>query len=94
MDISGYILELLLDYAYTDVCNVNSLNVEQFLPVADQYELLGVVQLCCQYLLEELEPENCLGIFKFARHYFCHDLEGQGHKYSMSQLFENPPSEF
>jgi kelch-like protein 10 len=81
VDIPGHILELMLDYAYTGHCNVTLQNVGQLLPIADQYELLGVVQQCCQYLFEELQPENCLGILKFARHYFCHDLEERGRKY-------------
>jgi kelch-like protein 10 len=88
LDIPGHILELLLDYAYTGLCNVTSQNVEQLLPTADQYEFLGVVQLCCRYLLEELQPENCLGIFKFARHYFCHELEKRGRKYICHNFME------
>ncbi|XP_076229001.1 uncharacterized protein LOC116426173 isoform X1 [Nomia melanderi] len=79
--IPGEIFSLVLDYAYTGACNVNADNVEQLLPLADQFEVLGVVQLCCQFLLQELRLENCLGIFKFARHYFCRDLEEKGRKY-------------
>ncbi|CAD1474074.1 unnamed protein product, partial [Heterotrigona itama] len=79
--VPGKIFSLILDYAYTGTCNVNADNVEQLLPLADQFEVLGVVQLCCQFLLQELRPENCLGIFNFARHYFCRDLEEKGRKY-------------
>ncbi|XP_076639357.1 kelch-like protein 10 [Colletes latitarsis] len=79
--VPGEIFSLILDYAYTGTCSVNADNVEQLLPLADQFEVLGVVQLCCQFLLQELRPENCLGIFKFARHYFCRDLEEKGRKY-------------
>ncbi|XP_072756331.1 kelch-like protein 10 [Anoplolepis gracilipes] len=79
--VPGEIFTLILDYAYTGTCSINADTVEQLLPVADQFEVLGIVQLCCQFLLEELRPENCLGIFKFARHYFCRDLEKQGRKY-------------
>ncbi|KYN04498.1 PREDICTED: kelch-like protein 10 [Cyphomyrmex costatus] len=81
ISVPGEIFSLILDYAYTGTCNVNADNVEQLLPLADQFEVLGIIQLCCQFLLQELRPENCLGIFKFARHYFCHDLEKQGRKY-------------
>ncbi|XP_078039106.1 uncharacterized protein LOC144471169 [Augochlora pura] len=79
--IPSEIFSLILDYAYTGTCDVNTENVEQLLPLADQFEVLGVVQLCCQFLLQELRPENCLGIIKFARHYFCRDLEEKGRKY-------------
>ncbi|XP_012284683.2 kelch-like protein 10 [Orussus abietinus] len=79
--VPGDVFGLILDYAYTGTCNVTAENVEQLLPLADRFEVLGVVQLCCQFLLQELRPENCLGIFKFARHYFCRDLEEKGRKY-------------
>ncbi|XP_012259425.2 kelch-like protein 10 isoform X2 [Athalia rosae] len=79
--VPGEIFSLILDYAYTGTCNVTSENVEQLLPLADQFEVLGVIQICCLFLLQELRPENCLGIFKFARHYFCRDLEEKGRKY-------------
>lgn len=45
------ILQKLLDFAYTGNCNVNNNNVEALLMCADQYEVLGVVQLCCHYIL-------------------------------------------
>lgn len=59
--VPGEIFSLILDYAYTGTCNVNVDNVEQLLPFADQFEVLGIVQLCCQFLLQELRPDNCLG---------------------------------
>lgn len=80
-DVPGDIFTLILDYAYTGACRVTAENVEQLLPLADQFEVLAVVQLCCQFLLQELRPDNCLGIYKFAQHYFCHDLEEKGRKY-------------
>lgn len=59
--VPGEILSLILDYAYTGVCKVTADNVEQLLPMADQFEVLGVLQICCQFLLKEMRPENCLG---------------------------------
>ncbi|CAG5102462.1 Similar to KLHL10: Kelch-like protein 10 (Homo sapiens) [Cotesia congregata] len=79
--IPGELFSLILDYAYKGTCKVTVENVEQLLPVADQFEVLGVVQLCCQFLLQELSPENCLGVYKYARSYFCHDLEEKARKY-------------
>lgn len=79
--IPAFICELILDFAYTGSCKITSDNVEQLLAFADQFEVLGIVQLCCQFLFDQLTPENCLGIFKFARHYFCRNLEEKGRKF-------------
>lgn len=81
VDVPSYYMNLILDYAYTGNCCVTAENVEHLLPYADQFDIVGVIQLCCQFLLRELRPHNCLGIFKFARCYFCSDLEKKGKLY-------------
>ncbi|XP_044765386.1 kelch-like protein 10 isoform X2 [Coccinella septempunctata] len=75
------ILETLLDFAYSGKCNINEQNVESLLRFADQYEILGVVQLCCKFLLDEMCPANCLGILHFAGQYFCTKLMERGKSY-------------
>lgn len=81
VDVPSYYMGLILDYAYTGTCMVTAENVENLLPYADQFDIVGVIQLCCQFLLQQLRPHNCLGIFKFARCYFCSDLEIKGKLY-------------
>ncbi|CAG9561424.1 unnamed protein product [Danaus chrysippus] len=81
VDVPSYYMSLILDYAYTGSCTVTAENVENLLPYADQFDVVGVIQLCCQFLLQELRPHNCLGIFKFARCYFCSELEKKGKLY-------------
>lgn len=89
----------ILDFAYTGHCKIEGGTVEILLRTADQYHVLGVIQLCCQYILgiyflifelflfsssyslDQLQPTNCLGILRFARHYFCSDLEKKGKRY-------------
>ncbi|KAK9739185.1 Kelch motif [Popillia japonica] len=77
----GHIIQKLMDFAYTGCCGIASDNVEVLLRYADQFEVLGVIQLCCQFVLEHLKPHNCIGILHFARHYFCKDLEERGRLY-------------
>lgn len=31
--------------------------------------------------VDQLQPTNCLGILRFARHYFCSELEEKGRRY-------------
>ncbi|CAH1119729.1 unnamed protein product [Phaedon cochleariae] len=81
MNISGDIFQVFLDYAYTGNCIINKTNVKELLKCADQYQILDVVQLCCNFLMEELAPSNCLDILKFAGQYFCKDLIERGKLY-------------
>lgn len=80
-EVGEEVLRPILDYAYTGQCGVTAGNVERLLPLADRLGVVGVVQQCCNFLLTEMQPENCLGIYRFARQYFCHDLEASGRRY-------------
>ncbi|RZC38384.1 kelch-like protein 10 [Asbolus verrucosus] len=81
VSVPSEIFTLLLDFAYTGEILINSSNVENLLKFADRYEILGVVQLCCSYLLEEMCSTNCLGILNFASQYFCNDLVIRGQRF-------------
>ncbi|KAJ1529323.1 hypothetical protein ONE63_006113 [Megalurothrips usitatus] len=81
-------LRPILDYAYTGESGVTAQNVEQVLPLADKLGVVGAVQQCCQLLLREMVPDNCLGIFRFAHQYFCHDLATRGRRYILRHFCE------
>lgn len=93
VDISSYYFNLLLDYAYTGSCKITSGNVEELLIYADRFEIMGVIQLCCQNLIEKLNPKNCFNILKFAKEYFCQGLEKRGKLYirhNFTEIMSNP----
>lgn len=85
-NIPGEYIELILDYAYTGTCGVTSQNVEMLLPIADQYGVLGVVQICCLFLSQELRIDNCLGIYQFSKVYSCHELASETLKFILSHF--------
>jgi hypothetical protein len=70
----------LVTYAYTRQCHVTAANVEELLPVADHYHVLGVVKACCDFLLNHLTPINCIGIRNFARFYSCNVTAAKAHR--------------
>ncbi|XP_050518446.1 kelch-like protein 10 isoform X3 [Diabrotica virgifera virgifera] len=79
--IPSSMFEIILDYAYTGSCTINKSNVKELLKFADQYQLLDVLQMCCNYLIDEICPANCLETMKFASRYFCKELMKVGKLY-------------
>lgn len=75
VDTTETLMRLILDYAYTGTCNITWSNVEDLLAAADRFEVIGLIRACCQFLLKELKPHNCIGIYLFAKYYFCTELE-------------------
>lgn len=80
------VMSVLIEYAYTRTAKITAMNVEQVLPAADQFHILGVVKACCEFLTKELTPENCIGIRKFAQSYFCSGLEQKAHSYTLDNF--------
>uniref|UniRef100_A0A4W4HLF9 BTB domain-containing protein n=2 Tax=Electrophorus electricus TaxID=8005 RepID=A0A4W4HLF9_ELEEL len=86
--ISPDMMWLLVDYAYMQSVPVNKDNVQELLAAADQFFFLGVVHACCQFLESQLNPENCVGIWKLANFYSCLDLRQKAYLYILHHFEE------
>jgi hypothetical protein len=69
-DIHSDMMSLIIDYAYTRDVPLNENNIYELLPVANQLQVLDLIELCEKYFDGRLTPENVLGIREFAR-FFC-----------------------
>ncbi|XP_072558457.1 kelch-like protein 10 [Paramormyrops kingsleyae] len=67
-------LRQIIEYAYTYSVLVTADNVENLLLAADQLNILGMVQRCCDFLHDQLCPQNCIGIFQIADIYCLNEL--------------------
>lgn len=81
-------MNLLLEYAYLRTLDINNDNVCQLLITADYLNIIGVLDLCCNYLTENLVPANCIGILRFAREHFCRGLEVDTYRYVMRNFVQ------
>ncbi|XP_076328098.1 kelch-like protein 10 [Tachypleus tridentatus] len=81
--ISSDMLCLIIEYAYTRTIDVSWENVEEILSSGDQFNVMGIVKCCSDFLILNLRPENCIGIRQLARRFYIPDLEDKAHKYLM-----------
>ncbi|XP_056630797.1 kelch-like protein 10 [Diorhabda sublineata] len=86
--VTSEMLQKLLVYIYLRKLDINHENVYSLLITADYLSILGVLELCCKFLKENLTPKNCIGILKFAKNYFCTDLANDTWKYIMRNFAE------
>ena len=86
--VSAPIMSLIVEYAYTRLCEITSDNVEELCVAANFFLIFGLQYACCSFLLKHLDNSNCIGICKFARSYFCTELETAAHKHTMEH-FQN-----
>jgi hypothetical protein len=57
----------ILDYAYYGTVDIDEDNVCELLQTSDYLCVPGIVQLCCDFLKNNLDPENCIGFMLYAR---------------------------
>ncbi|KAM7351624.1 kelch-like protein 10 [Cochliomyia hominivorax] len=85
---SGNIMEQIIQYAYLRKCTINDDNVHELLISADYVGIIGLVELCKQYLAQMLTPENCVSIMGFARFRFLDDLYAKARNYLLRYFIE------
>ncbi|GAB0199093.1 kelch-like protein 10 [Grus japonensis] len=71
---SPEMMRLIIEYAYTRTVPVTADNVESLLTAADQFNIMGIIRLCCEFLKSQLCFENCIGICRLTDYYHCPDL--------------------
>lgn len=74
-DLSPDVTRLVILYAYTSTVLVTSTNAMELLLAADQYNVLGIVEACCKFLMETLSIENCIGIWQLSDACYCSQLQ-------------------
>uniref|UniRef100_A0A8C3R5P8 Kelch like family member 10 n=1 Tax=Cyanoderma ruficeps TaxID=181631 RepID=A0A8C3R5P8_9PASS len=72
--ISPEMMDLIINYAYTGTVPITEDNVESLLVAADQFNVMGIVSLCSEFLRSRLCFENCIGICRLTDIYHCPDL--------------------
>jgi hypothetical protein len=80
-NICEYSLQAVIDYIYTGHIDLNDGNYLQILDAANQLELPMLVELCCEFLLSNLDVSNCLAIHDLAEQYLCYSLSALSESY-------------
>ncbi|XP_046704835.1 kelch-like protein 4 isoform X2 [Silurus meridionalis] len=81
-------LRSLVHFAYTGVLELKEETIESLLSAACLLQLSQVIEVCCNFLMKQLHPSNCLGIRSFADAQGCMDLLNVAHKYTMEHFLE------
>ncbi|XP_028923178.1 kelch-like protein 4 [Ornithorhynchus anatinus] len=81
-------LKALVHYAYTGILELKEDTIESLLAVACLLQLSQVIEVCCNFLMKQLHPSNCLGIRSFADAQGCLELLRVAHTYTMEHFIE------
>ncbi|KAM7384375.1 hypothetical protein PAMA_011636 [Pampus argenteus] len=79
--LSPYMMQLIIEFAYTGFVPVMEENVQELLLAADQLDVMEIVQTCCNFLEEQLCPKNCIGIWWFTKTFCSFELQRKAYRY-------------
>ncbi|EFN84980.1 Kelch-like protein 5 [Harpegnathos saltator] len=88
MNVDGDALWALVLYCYTGCIELQEDSVETLLATACLLQLNPVIKACCQFLVKQLHPSNCLGIRMFADTQGCTELFEHAHAYTTKHFME------
>ncbi|XP_071629827.1 kelch-like protein 1 [Temnothorax longispinosus] len=88
IDVDGDALWALVLYCYTGCVELQEDSVETLLATACLLQLNPVIKACCQFLVKQLHPSNCLGIRMFADTQGCSELFEYAHAYTTKHFME------
>ncbi|XP_072450540.1 kelch-like ECH-associated protein 1A isoform X1 [Chiloscyllium punctatum] len=75
------VMERLIDFAYTSRVSVGEQCVVQLLLASTMYQVEGVINACCDFLIKNLDSANAIGICHFAEQIGCTELRQRGMEY-------------
>jgi kelch-like protein 10 len=80
--VSSKIMTHILHYAYYGTVDIDEDKVCELLRTSDYLCVPDIVQLCCDILNNNLDPENCIGVMRYtSRFYSCSQLESDARRY-------------
>lgn len=80
--------QLIIAYAYTSTVLVTASNAMELLLAADQFNIMGIVEACLDFLTEMLSADNCLVIWRFSDTYYCSQLQQKAFQFILYNFEE------
>ena len=85
-DVTYESMVMLVNYAYTATVQISEDTVQALLPAACLLQLNGVVSVCCEFLIRQLDVTNCLGFSDFAERHNCLELQAAADKFTLQNF--------
>lgn len=92
-EVDGKSVVHLVDFAYSGHISININNVELLLMAANMLQVSKVVTACCDFLIKQLHPSNCLGFLEFADKLSLKSLRDSCMDYAAKYFVELPKYE-
>lgn len=81
-------MQVIIEFAYTDSVSVTEDNVQDLMLAADMLNVMDLVQICSNFLSEQICPDNCIGIWHFTNICLSPDLHCKAFRHIIDHFEE------
>ena len=86
--INNHHFEAILQYIYNGVICLNMKTIAEIWATSDMLQMLHLQKVCHDYLINQISPSNCIGIWKHARQFNDVQLEQLTYQYIITNMEE------
>ena len=86
--VEGGALGALIEFAYTSSLVICQETVQAIMAAANHLQVTDVVDACCNFLLDQIDVENCLGMAAFAEMLSCQQLQTTSWQFALDNFQE------
>lgn len=86
LDIDAKTLKSIIEFIYTSECLIDWTNVDELLTAADRFEIISLIDKCCEFLANHIAIKNVIGMFLYAKHYSCKALYDKAHAFILKNM--------
>ncbi|KAK2897827.1 kelch-like protein 10 [Channa argus] len=85
-NVSPEVMKLIIEFAYTDFVPVTQENVQELFVTADRFNVMGIIEACSDFLEEQLNPHNCIGIWRFTDIYYYPEMKNKAFQFLLNHF--------
>lgn len=86
MELSPAMMQLIIEFAYTNNIPVTEKTVRELLQTAGFLNIRSISNKCCNFLGDMLCTENCISIYQLTKYHFCIPLEQKAYKFILNNF--------
>ncbi|KAI8509832.1 Kelch-like H-associated protein 1 [Branchiostoma belcheri] len=87
------VMNQLIGFAYTSQITLKDMTVLHVMTASVMFQMTRVAKLCCEFLEDQLDPSNAIGIANFAQELGCKKLEEKAREFIYTNFCEVCESE-
>ncbi|RWS26720.1 kelch-like protein 10, partial [Leptotrombidium deliense] len=70
-DIKSDVMKVIIDFAYTgEMRAIKTVDIEKLIQAVDRLQVLGALEVCHQFLIDNLNIENCVSSFQLSMFFY------------------------